>query len=165
MEAERQDVYSPGSIEGKWQAAWDERGTNSFTLEMFKNAQEPFYNLMMFPYPSAEGLHVGNIYAFTGADVPGRYQRLIGKDVFEPIGFDAFGIHSENFALKQGVNPMDLTPRNVANFTRQDAEELLRIAAEIPIETTVQTFPLEEANEALLALKRSEIDGTAVVVV
>jgi propanol-preferring alcohol dehydrogenase len=55
--------------------------------------------------------------------------------------------------------------RSVANFTRQDAEELLRVAAEIPIETTVQTFPLEEANEALLALKRSEIDGTAVLVI
>jgi leucyl-tRNA synthetase len=74
---------------------------------------------MMFPYPSAEGLHVGNIYAFTGADVHGRFQRLQGKQVFEPIGFDAFGIHSENFALKVGVHPMDLIPRNVENFTRQ----------------------------------------------
>jgi leucyl-tRNA synthetase len=74
---------------------------------------------MMFPYPSAEGLHVGNIYAFTGADVHGRYQRLRGRQVFEPIGFDAFGIHSENFALKQGTHPMDLIPSNVRNFTRQ----------------------------------------------
>jgi leucyl-tRNA synthetase len=74
---------------------------------------------MMFPYPSAEGLHVGNIYAFAGADVHGRYHRLRGRDVFEPIGFDAFGIHSENFALKMGTHPMDLIPRNVANFTRQ----------------------------------------------
>jgi leucyl-tRNA synthetase len=73
----------------------------------------------MFPYPSAEGLHVGNIFAFTGADVHGRFQRLTGKQVFEPIGFDAFGIHSENFALKQGIHPMDLIPSNVANFTRQ----------------------------------------------
>jgi leucyl-tRNA synthetase len=119
MGNDRSDIYAPSSIEGKWQAIWEERGTNSFTPETFNNAPEPFYNLMMFPYPSAEGLHVGNIYAFTGADVHGRYQRLKGKDVFEPIGFDAFGIHSENFALKMGVNPMDLTPRNVANFTRQ----------------------------------------------
>ncbi len=79
----------------------------------------PFYNLMMFPYPSAEGLHIGNIFAFTGADVFGRYWRLRGKTVFEPIGFDAFGIHSENYALKVGTNPNDLIPRNVANFTRQ----------------------------------------------
>jgi len=135
MDADRQDVYSPGVIEGKWQASWEERGTNRFTFEMFKNAKKPFYNLMMFPYPSAEGLHVGNIYAFTGADVHGRYQRLIGKDVFEPIGFDAFGIHSENFALKQGVNPMDLTPRNVANFTRQ----LRRIGGMFDWDHTVNT--------------------------
>ena len=135
MEQDRPDTYSPGAIEGKWQAAWDERGTNSFTPETFRNAREPFYNLMMFPYPSAEGLHVGNIYAFTGADVHGRYQRLIGKDVFEPIGFDAFGIHSENFALKQGVNPMDLTPKNVANFTRQ----LRRIGGMFDWDHTVNT--------------------------
>jgi leucyl-tRNA synthetase len=59
------------------------------------------------------------MYAFTGADVHGRFKRLTGHDVFEPIGFDAFGIHSENFALKQGMNPMDLIPRNIENFTRQ----------------------------------------------
>ena len=56
--------------------------------------ERPFYNLMMFPYPSAEGLHVGNLFAFTGNDIYGRFQRLQGHDVFEPIGFDAFGIHS-----------------------------------------------------------------------
>ena len=112
-------AYTPSEVERKWQEIWEERGTNSFTFEKLKEAEDPFYNLMMYPYPSAEGLHVGNIYAFTGADVHGRYQRLRGKTVFEPIGFDAFGIHSENFALKQGVNPMDLIPKNVANFTRQ----------------------------------------------
>ena len=74
---------------------------------------------MMFPYPSAEGLHIGNIYAYTGADVQGRFQRLLGKTVFEPIGFDAFGIHSENFALKSGTNPNELIPNNIANFKQQ----------------------------------------------
>src|SRR5690625_4340651 len=74
---------------------------------------------MMFPYPSAEGLHVGNIYAFTGADVYGRYRRLLGDQVFEPIGFDAFGIHSENFALQIGSHPMELIPNRIAHFTRQ----------------------------------------------
>lgn len=119
MEQDRTDGYLPRAVEEKWQAIWEERGTNRFTAQELTEARDPYYNLMMFPYPSAEGLHVGNIYAFTGADVHGRYQRLTGKNVFEPIGFDAFGIHSENFALKQGVNPMDLTPRNVANFSRQ----------------------------------------------
>jgi leucyl-tRNA synthetase len=74
---------------------------------------------MMYPYPSAEGLHVGNLYAFTGADINGRYRRLRGEDVFQPIGFDAFGIHSENHALKVDIHPMELIPRNIANFERQ----------------------------------------------
>ncbi|HEY6598890.1 MAG TPA: leucine--tRNA ligase, partial [Pseudomonadales bacterium] len=113
------DRYDAQAVEAKWQAEWVRRSTNTFTAAELRDANEPFYNLMMFPYPSAEGLHIGNIYAFTGADVFGRYWRLRGKTVFEPIGFDAFGIHSENYALKVGTNPNDLIPRNVANFTRQ----------------------------------------------
>ncbi|HEX9893468.1 MAG TPA: leucine--tRNA ligase [Gemmatimonadales bacterium] len=108
--------YQPAQVEAKWQARWAERHTNEPDLD---RAERPFYNLMMFPYPSAEGLHVGNFYAFTGADVHGRFRRLQGYDVFEPIGFDAFGIHSENFALKMGIHPAELIPRNIANFRRQ----------------------------------------------
>jgi leucyl-tRNA synthetase len=111
--------YNPAEIERKWQARWEERGTNAWTDEGLRAAKRPFYNLMMFPYPSAEGLHVGNIYAFTGADIYGRFKRLQGYDVFEPIGFDAFGIHSENFALKQGIHPSELIPRNIERFTKQ----------------------------------------------
>lgn len=111
--------YKPVEIETKWQRIWEERGTNSHTRTSLFNADKPYYNLMMFPYPSAEGLHIGNVYAYTGADVNGRFHRLLGKDVFEPIGFDAFGIHSENFALKTNSNPNDLIPSNIANFTRQ----------------------------------------------
>jgi leucyl-tRNA synthetase len=113
------DRYDAQAIEAKWRAEWERRGTNTFTDEQLRSAEDPYYNLMMFPYPSAEGLHIGNIFAFTGADVHGRYWRLRGKTVFEPMGFDAFGIHSENYALKVGTNPNDLIPRNVANFTRQ----------------------------------------------
>lgn len=119
MAQEEKDGYDPSAVETKWQRLWNERGTNELTREQLRDAEDPFYNLMMFPYPSAEGLHVGNIYAFTGADVNGRYHRLLGKTVFEPMGFDAFGIHSENFALKIGTHPMDLIPSNVKNFTRQ----------------------------------------------
>jgi leucyl-tRNA synthetase len=109
-------AYDPQAIERKWQRIWQERGTNNTDL---KRAQRPFYTLMMFPYPSAEGLHVGNLFAFTGNDIYGRFQRLIGHNVFEPLGYDAFGIHSENYALKVGQHPMDLIPRNIANFRRQ----------------------------------------------
>jgi leucyl-tRNA synthetase len=119
MENGDTENYSHSAIEQKWQERWEERGTNSYTRDELGEAGQPYYNLMMFPYPSAEGLHVGNIYAFTGADVHGRFRRLTGENVFEPIGFDAFGIHSENFALKQGVHPMDLIPSNIRNFTRQ----------------------------------------------
>jgi leucyl-tRNA synthetase len=111
--------YHPAEVERKWQQRWEEQGTNAWTAEELRSAEKPFYNLMMFPYPSAEGLHVGNIYAFTGADIYGRFKRLQGYGVFQPIGFDAFGIHSENFALKQGINPMELIPRNVERFTKQ----------------------------------------------
>ncbi len=109
-------AYDPNGIERKWQRIWQERGTNSTDIE---NAARPFYALMMFPYPSAEGLHVGNLFAFTGNDIYGRFQRLMGHNVFEPLGYDAFGIHSENYALKVGKHPMDLIPRNIANFRRQ----------------------------------------------
>ena len=109
-------TYTPEAIEPKWQQRWAERRTNEPDLD---GAERPFYNLMMFPYPSAEGLHVGNFYAFTGSDVFGRFMRLRGHTVFEPIGFDAFGIQSENFALKVGTHPGVLIPNNIKTFTRQ----------------------------------------------
>ncbi len=109
-------IYQPDAVEAKWQARWAERRTNEPDLA---GAARPFYNLMMFPYPSAEGLHVGNMFAFTGSDIYGRFKRLQGYQVFEPIGFDAFGIHSENFAIKQGIHPGELIPRNITTFRRQ----------------------------------------------
>ena len=108
--------YDPGAIEAKWRARWAERGTNVANI---RGAERPYYALMMFPYPSAEGLHVGNMFAFTGNDIFARYQRMQGLDVFEPLGYDAFGIHSENYALKVGVHPAEMIPRNIANFRRQ----------------------------------------------
>ena len=110
------DRYDPAAVEQTWQQRWQDQGTNRPDLA---GAERPYYQLMMFPYPSAEGLHVGNLFAFTGTDVHGRFMRQQGRAVFEPLGFDAFGIHSENYALRVGAHPMTLTPRNVANFRRQ----------------------------------------------
>ncbi|MBI2032701.1 MAG: leucine--tRNA ligase [Candidatus Levybacteria bacterium] len=104
------------TIEAKWRDRWEKEKIYQPDLE---NAKKPFYNLMMFPYPSAEGLHVGNVYAFTGADVYGRFKRMEGNDVFEPIGLDGFGIHSENYALKIGKHPMDQAKISEKNFYRQ----------------------------------------------
>jgi leucyl-tRNA synthetase len=108
--------YNPQKIEKKWQKFWEKEKIYEVNL---KKAKKSYYNLMMFPYPSAEGLHVGNTYAFTGADIHGRFRRLEGFDVFEPMGFDAFGIHSENFAIKKGIHPKILIRKNVNNFRRQ----------------------------------------------
>src|SRR5688572_24483400 len=108
--------YDPQAVEKKWQQRWARDRVNEPDLD---HPRRPFYNLMMFPYPSAEGLHVGNMFAFTGADIYGRFQRLQGHDVFQPIGFDAFGIHSENYALSVGTHPAKLIPENIEVFRRQ----------------------------------------------
>lgn len=113
---ERADEYDPQAVESKWQARWRERQTNAVDVA---GAPDPYYSLMMFPYPSAEGLHVGNLFAFVGSDIYGRFQRLQGHNVFQPFGYDAFGIHSENYALKVGTHPATLIPANIANFQRQ----------------------------------------------
>ena len=115
-DTQNENAYAAQEIEAKWQRFWEENATNTLDLD---RAERPYFNLMMYPYPSAEGLHVGNLYAFTGADINGRYHRLRGEHVFEPIGYDAFGIHSENHALKVGIHPMELIPSNIENFERQ----------------------------------------------
>ena len=79
--------YSHHQVENKWREKWQKSGLYAPDIE---KAKKPFFNLMMFPYMSAEGLHVGNAYAFIGADVFGRYQRMHGYDVFEPIGVILF---------------------------------------------------------------------------
>jgi leucyl-tRNA synthetase len=129
--------YDPGAVERKWRARWSARAVNRTDIA---GARRPFYALMMFPYPSAEGLHVGNLFAFTGNDIYARFQRLQGFDVFEPIGFDAFGIHSENHALKVGVHPMELIPANVANFTRQLERAGLMVDWSRTVDTTQPSY-------------------------
>ncbi len=117
----RPPSYDFAAFEARWRERWEAEGANRVDL---RAAQRPYYNLMMFPYPSAEGLHVGNMYAFVGADVHGRWMAMRGYDVFEPMGFDAFGIHSENFAIKQGLHPRSLTAQNVRRFRE---EQLKRV--------------------------------------
>ena len=130
-------AYDPQAVEARWQAAWAERGTNHVDLAQ---GERPFYALMMFPYPSAEGLHVGNLFAFTGSDISARYHRLLGHTVFQPLGYDAFGIHSENYALKVGAHPMELTPKNVANFRRQLERAGLMIDWQQQVDTSQRDY-------------------------
>lgn len=109
-------TYNPRKIEKKWQDCWATTGLYDTDIS---GSKKPFYNLMMFPYPSGEGLHVGHAYAFSGADIQGRYHMMLGYDVFEPMGWDAFGIHSENYAIKIGEHPAELTKKTTANYRRQ----------------------------------------------
>ncbi len=113
--------YDHGQVENKWRKLWVERGTDRLDLD---KAEKPFYNLMMFPYPSAEGLHVGNVFAFVGSDIQGRFHRLLGYDVLEPMGFDAFGMHSENFALKNHRHPAEMVPKNIENFRENQLKKV-----------------------------------------
>ena len=108
--------YIPKQFESKWQQKW--KKDKIFSPDLDK-ARKPYFALMMFPYPSAEGLHVGNMYAFTGADIFARFMRMQGYDVFEPIGLDGFGIHSENYAIKVNKHPMDLSKVTEERFYKQ----------------------------------------------
>lgn len=108
--------YLPQKIEDKWRKWWLKDKTYEPDL---KRAKKPYYNLMMFPYPSAEGLHIGGMRTFSGVDIYGRYKRMQGHDVFEPIGLDGFGIHSENYALKVGKHPFEHAKDSEKNFYRQ----------------------------------------------
>ncbi len=110
--------YEPAAIEAAWQARWAADRSTEIDIEHV-SADRKFYNLVEFPYPSAEGLHVGHAYTYTGADTYGRYLRMRGRDVFQPMGFDSFGIHTENFAIKVGEHPRTLTERTISNYRRQ----------------------------------------------
>jgi leucyl-tRNA synthetase len=108
--------FLPAEIEPKWQAIWEKNGIYQPDLG---NAKRPYYVLTMFPYPSAEGLHVGFSYTSAGIDAYSRYKRMQGYDVFEPIGLDGFGIHAENHAIKTNSHPIEHAERTEKNFYRQ----------------------------------------------
>ena len=108
--------YDHTKVEKKWQEKWEKSKLFNPNL---KEAENPFYNLWMFPYPSAEGLHAGHAFASTGSDVFGRFMRMQGRDVFQPIGYDSFGIHSENYAIKIGENPHEVVKRTTKHYEEQ----------------------------------------------
>ncbi len=103
--------------EEKWQKRWEKAGLYQ-AIDLDKK-QEKEYVLVEFPYPSGEGLHIGHAFTFTGADVYARQRRMEGKNVLFPMGWDAFGLPTENFAIKTGIHPQKVTERNTANFRRQ----------------------------------------------
>ncbi len=108
--------YDFSSVESKWQKYWDEHDT-------FKAAQDyskkKFYGLVEFPYPSGHGMHVGHIKAYSGLEVISRKRRMEGYNVLFPIGFDAYGLPTENTAIKENIHPRIVTDRNIEKFTGQ----------------------------------------------
>ena len=109
--------YDFAAIEKKWQDNWEK--TKPYAAVTGDKTRKKFYGLIEFPYPSAAGLHVGHPRPFTAIDVVTRKKRMEGYNVLFPIGFDAFGLPTENFAIKNHVHPATVTHNNIQNFTRQ----------------------------------------------
>ena len=111
-----QKNYNYTEIEKKWQQIWDDNHTfeakNDYTLPKF-------FGLVEFPYPSGQGLHVGHPRSYTAIDIVSRKKRLQGFNVLYPMGWDAFGLPTENFAIKNHIHPSIVTENNIANFKRQ----------------------------------------------
>ncbi len=108
--------YDFSSVEAKWQKYWDEHDTFKASDD---HSKKKFYALVEFPYPSGHGMHVGHIKAYSGLEVVSRKRRLEGYNVLFPIGFDAYGLPTENTAIKENIHPRIVTDRNIEKFTNQ----------------------------------------------
>ena len=110
------NTYDHHAIEVKWQAYWEEHRP----FRAVEDASGPkFYCLDMFPYPSGSGLHVGHLEGYTATDIVSRYKRMKGFHVLHPMGWDAFGLPAEQYAVKTGIHPAMTTAQNIATFKRQ----------------------------------------------
>jgi leucyl-tRNA synthetase len=110
-------VYSPRSTEEKWQKRWEEAKLH--LTDLSDESRPKYYNLVMFPYPSGDKLHIGHWYNFAPADSFGRYMRMKGYNVFEPQGYDSFGLPAENYAIKHGVHPTVSIAKNIDHMRKQ----------------------------------------------
>ena len=124
--------YDFKSVEQKWQARWEDKKIFSAKNDFTK---PKFYGLVEFPYPSGSGMHVGHIKAYSGLEVISRKRRMEGYNVLFPIGFDAFGLPTENTAIKTGVHPRTVTDNNIVRFT----DQLKRVGFSFDWDRTIDT--------------------------
>jgi leucyl-tRNA synthetase len=115
--SDRQGSYDFNAIEKKWQQYWQDAKT--FKAHDCDDSKPKYYVLDMFPYPSAEGLHVGHPEGYTASDIVARYKRMRGFNVLHPMGWDAFGLPAEQYAVKTGTHPATTTQNNVDTYRRQ----------------------------------------------
>ena len=108
--------YDFKTVEAKWQKVWEDEDTFHAEID---HSKPKFYALVEFPYPSAAGLHVGHPRSYTALDIVARKKRQCGYNVLYPMGWDAFGLPTENYALKNHINPEIVTAQNVARFKSQ----------------------------------------------
>ncbi|MDE0891294.1 MAG: class I tRNA ligase family protein, partial [Planctomycetota bacterium] len=116
------NAYEPRKIEHRWQSHWEDQGTFRAPNpgdQDFDASQAKFYVLDMFPFPSGAGLHVGHPMGYIGSDIVARRKRMQGFNVLHPMGFDAFGLPAEQYAIETGVHPGDFTRANIDTFRRQ----------------------------------------------
>src|SRR3989344_4715261 len=109
-------TYTPKKIESRWQKRWEQKKAHVFSE---RSKKEKFYVLCMWPYVSSQGLHVGHPLSYTAVDIIARYQRMRGLNVLNPIGWDAFGLPTENYAIKTGIHPAKVTKVSIDTFRRQ----------------------------------------------
>src|SRR3989338_11036781 len=110
-------IYDHKTIEAKWQKEWEKEKLYKTPANPRKDKKR--YILDMFPYPSGAGLHVGHPEGYTATDIFSRFSRMNGHDVLHPMGWDAFGLPAENYAIKQGVSPAESTAQNINRFREQ----------------------------------------------
>ena len=111
------EKYDPKKIEPRWQEKWEKNPSLSAADE--RSDKKKFYCLDMFPYPSGDGLHVGHVESYTATDIISRYQRMKGKNVLHPQGWDAFGLPAENYAIKTKTHPAITTKKAIETFKNE----------------------------------------------
>lgn len=131
--SDQDKTFKTNLIESKWQKRWQEEGIYK-AIDFDK--KKKFYLLIEFPYPSGAGLHVGHVRSWAAMDTYGRKKRMEGQNVLYPIGWDAFGLPAENYAIKMGVHPSKVVPQNIANFKRQCQSLGLSFDWEREVDTT-----------------------------